>query len=332
MSFYNLPLSHIHLELTTKCNAACPMCLRNINGDVPNPNLELSDFDIKWLDNFDIPINKLTLCGNYGDPILYPNLFELIDKWLTIYDKPIKLMTNGGARNTDWWANLAKVGKGKLEVVFGIDGLEDTNHLYRRHVVWPKLINNVSAFINAGGNAKWKFIIFKHNQHQVDQAKALAESMKFKSFEQIITNRFSKPKLDVLDKDANVLYSLEEPVVDNRDFKAKNPNRILQTKEWTGEINCYAKKESSMYIAADGRVYPCCNLGYHFPHEGIPEVVHFQNSFNNFRIQDSKLSDIIDDKYFAEIESKWSSTPLRKCITTCGMMRDNLHKVENLNG
>ena len=44
--FYSLPLSHIHIELTTKCNAACPMCMRNLNGDVDHPNLIKTDFDV----------------------------------------------------------------------------------------------------------------------------------------------------------------------------------------------------------------------------------------------------------------------------------------------
>ena len=40
----------IHLEITEKCQAACPMCDRNIHGGKDNPNLgmhELSLDDIK---------------------------------------------------------------------------------------------------------------------------------------------------------------------------------------------------------------------------------------------------------------------------------------------
>ena len=41
------------------------------------------------------------------------------------------MMTNGGARSKQWWTDLGKLTKGKMRVTFGIDGLEDTNHLYR---------------------------------------------------------------------------------------------------------------------------------------------------------------------------------------------------------
>ena len=40
----------VHLEITDKCNAACPMCARNINGGEDNPQLpgtELFIEDIK---------------------------------------------------------------------------------------------------------------------------------------------------------------------------------------------------------------------------------------------------------------------------------------------
>ena len=36
-------------------------------------------------------------------------------------------------------------------------------------------MENVNAFISAGGTAYWKFLIFKHNEHQVEEAKKLSE-------------------------------------------------------------------------------------------------------------------------------------------------------------
>ena len=72
--------------------------------------------------------------------------------------------------------------KGLGYVRFGIDGLEDTNHLYRRNVRWPTLMRNVRAFVEAGGNAEWDFIEFRQNQHQVEQARMLADELGFSMF------------------------------------------------------------------------------------------------------------------------------------------------------
>ena len=329
-NFYNLPLSYIHIELTTKCNAACPMCLRNLQGDRLNPSVINSDFQIEWLDNIDLPVNKLIACGNYGDPAAYINLYEFLEKWYTKFDKPVKLMTNGGLRTADYWKSLASFGKNRLQVVFGIDGLEDTNHLYRRNVRWDKLIENADAFISSGGNAIWKFIIFKHNQHQVDSAKQLATKMNFTAFEKIKTNRFAQDKFAVIDKDGNEIYYLEEPIYDDN-FISKNPNRKSSDTPQEKYIDCYAKKESSLYIAADGRVYPCCNTGYHFDNTKTnKEVLDFQDTVGIGKIQISNLSNIVQHRFFTELQNSWSTTPLRRCSSICSKRRDNLHKVENI--
>lgn len=328
--FYKLPFSHIHVELTTRCNAACPMCMRNLNGDMDHPDLIKTDFDVNWFDNFDLESEKLTLCGNYGDPCVHPNLHLVVDKWLQKYNKPILMMTNGGARKTDYWKLLAETAKDKLHVIFGIDGLEDTNHLYRRNVQWNKLIENAKAYIDAGGSATWKFIIFEHNKHQVDEAAELAKTLGFKKFEKIKTNRFEKEYLPVYDKHNNEVYRLYEAKIDDKQYTAKNPNRISVTKEWTGQISCYAKKESSIYIAADGRIYPCCNTGYHYNTDRSlnKEILELQSKIGIPNIANIKLSQATESLFFKTVEEKWSSEPLKKCKKTCGVLRDNLHKVE----
>ena len=35
-------IKQIHLEITQKCQAACPMCDRNMNGKGINPHIDLS--------------------------------------------------------------------------------------------------------------------------------------------------------------------------------------------------------------------------------------------------------------------------------------------------
>lgn len=333
MSFYKLPLSYIHIELTTRCNAACPMCLRNINGDIKNPYLNIDDFDIKWLDKIDIPVGKkVLLCGNYGDPIAYPHLFEFIEAWNKKFGTSITIMTNGGARNVDWWKKLATITDNKIKVIFGIDGLEDTNHLYRRNVKWKKLMENAKAFIDAGGTAWWKFIIFKHNQHQLHDAKKLATNMGFENFEQIKTNRFENNELPVLDKTGNTLYKLYEPDIPDDVFYAKNSYRSVKSidPESVERINCYAKKESSMYIAADGRVYPCCNTGYHYSGPNRREMEIAQETQTPYSLTNSKVSEIINGDFFRGFEKTWTTTPYKKCHRVCGYKRGILHKVEDL--
>jgi MoaA/NifB/PqqE/SkfB family radical SAM enzyme len=337
--FYNLPLDHIDIELTTRCNAACPMCFRNNHGDRPNPMLVEKDFELDLLEQIDVPVKKLALCGNYGDPIMHKELPQIIEYWFKNKSQNIVMMTNGGARSKQWWTDLGKLTKGKMRVTFGIDGLEDTNHLYRRNVRWDRLMQNTKAFIDAGGDARWKFIIFKHNEHQVLDARTLANKMGFKLFETVVTNRFANrynsDKFPVFNKDSDLQYYLEAPskkgteVFHNevKDYKAKNELRIKKTKkEWTGDISCYAKRQQSVYVAADGRVYPCPNTGYHFS-RGQENVLWMQNKFYDLHV--NTLDEIIRGAFFSKIENSWTSkdTCVHTCKQVCGIKRDNLNKV-----
>ena len=176
-----LPIFHI--ELSSHCNAACPQCVRNVDGGLLAPNLKLNSLslvDIKKIFsvNFLQQIRIINLCGNYGDPIMCKDMYEIVH-YIMSANKNIYLYikTNGGARDTDFWTKLGKFSAENkwIMVVFGIDGLEDTNHIYRRNVNWANLMNNVQAYISAGGKAQWDYLVFAHNEHQLEEAKTLAD-------------------------------------------------------------------------------------------------------------------------------------------------------------
>ena len=44
-------LHHIQIEITNKCQASCPMCLRNIHGGIDNPLLRFNDWTIDEFKN-----------------------------------------------------------------------------------------------------------------------------------------------------------------------------------------------------------------------------------------------------------------------------------------
>jgi len=227
----------VHLEPTTNCNAACPQCLRTRTEFEPN---ELSLEDVKRL--FDpgvlLQLEKIYMCGNYGDPASARQTIEMYEYFKSINPNIIIGMnTNGGIRYPEWWDRLAKVMNGEKDyVVFSVDGLEDTNHLYRRNVRWSKVIDNAQAFINAGGKAHWDMLVFEHNKHQVDQTYELAKTMGFKWFRAKVSRRFNRFPVD----------DISQPIefVDNK---------ITQ-----GYIECSAMKENSIFVDASGKVLPCC--------------------------------------------------------------------------
>lgn len=189
-------ITTVHLEVTERCNASCPQCARNINGGEVNPLLhdaELSLDDVKKIlqPEFIGQLKRLYMCGNYGDPISAKDTLEIFE-YLRSHNEKMQLSfhTNASAKTPEWWSRLpAAMGKNHY-VVFSVDGLEDTNHIYRQGTVWKKIMENAAAFIAAGGRARWDYIVFGHNEHQVEEARVLAEKMGFEKFNVKKSNRF----------------------------------------------------------------------------------------------------------------------------------------------
>jgi len=186
----------VHLEITERCNASCPMCARNINGGEDNPYLkdnELTLEDCKKIfpSEFIQQLDRMYMCGNFGDPIAARDTLEVFEYFRANNSKMnLTMYTNGSAKRPEWWKHLAQVLGKNAYVVFSIDGLGDTNHLYRQNTNWSKIIENAKAFISAGGRARWDYIVFAHNEHQVETAEALSKHMGFEKFQYKKSARF----------------------------------------------------------------------------------------------------------------------------------------------
>lgn len=180
----------IQFDITSFCNSFCGACIRNINGGEANPNIKLSHFDLEiWKQIIDTEtfsnVSLLIFNGNFGDFTSHPKVIEMLMYLSDIRpDLTLSLNTNGGARDTEFWKDLAVVLNKFLdhEVVFSIDGLEDTNHIYRRGVEFNKIIKNATTFIENNGIASWRMIVFDYNKHQLTNASNYARDLKFKQF------------------------------------------------------------------------------------------------------------------------------------------------------
>lgn len=198
---WNGRITQVHWEPTDKCNSACPMCPRyDAKGfeidTLANTEWTLEGFKKAWPVEFIRGLHKILACGNFGDPCACKEFVDIYE-YLREVSPGIGLAcnTNGSLRNPAWWARLGAVMKheqnGGNYCTFSLDGLEDTNHLYRRNTVWKKIMENAQAFIDAGGIAHWDFIVFEYNEHQIDEARELARTMGFKNFNVKRTTRWA---------------------------------------------------------------------------------------------------------------------------------------------
>lgn len=312
---YNLSdIKNIHLEVTNKCQASCPMCARNLQGGIDNPFMHLNEITLEQFTEWFPPLfikqlDKLYMCGNLGDPIIAKDTLKILSYCREHNDSMnLSINTNGSARTSKFWEQLADI---KVSIRFGIDGLEDTHKLYRRGTDFNQIIANASAFIQKGGNAIWDMLVFEHNEHQVEQCKLLSQELGFIEFVPKNTSRFKNNKLDVLDKTGRKEYTLYPSI------KSKELTKKVSNIE-AGAINCKVKY-GSLYITSNGVVTPCCWLGIdELPHHNPSRVDYLDKIGKFYSLTEHTLEEIFNSGVFGKISNTWNSEALVECSKQCG--------------
>jgi sulfatase maturation enzyme AslB (radical SAM superfamily) len=307
----------IHIETSEKCQAGCPICPRHMKDGSLNPeliNAELSVADIRkyFSRSFVKQLHKMYMCGNYGEPIIAKDALEIFEYFR--YNNPfmgLDLHTNGGARTTEWWRDLAHVMyNDSSKVIFSFDGLADTNDIYRKNVNWDIAMNSARSFIGAGGNAVWSFLVFKHNEHQVEEARALSEKMGFKQFVAKKSARFRK------DHHHPYLEMPTNPLYQNQTLPFANDANYD-----TAEIDCLVKEHGNMYVSARGLLFPCCWLAAIYGGDA-PEIRKLYGNFEFNNLNKHSLEEIFETGIFDRVEQSWScgslaEGKLKVCARSC---------------
>jgi len=271
----------IHVEASSYCNARCPQCPRNFCGWNEPVGVEQLHISFNKLSNIVKQIPQLVdanFSGNYGDPMMNPHIANL-----TKLFKSSSITTNGSPGRIETYQQLAHLG---VDITFSIDGLADTNHIYRQDVVWDKVIKRAKAFIDAGGVAHWKFIIFKHNMHQVKQADDYSKRLGFASFTVVNYERNQGPILDNTGKEIGWLEP-HNRTVESYAYNLEHELEILrnpydlQNDNSDAIIDCETKKQQTFYVNVSGEVLPCC---YHGVRQHIhPKGETLQEQLDSFR-------------------------------------------------
>ena len=347
-------IDSLHIEVTDKCNASCPQCARNQSGGKVNaylPLVELSLADIKKIVPIELikRLKMVLFCGNYGDPIMAKELLPIFEFFREINPTiSLSMNTNGSARDPSWWSRLGKTVSNRGNIKFGIDGLADTHALYRKGTDFHKIIRNAEAFIEAGGHATWDYIVFRHNEHQIEEARNLAHQLGFKKFVLKKTGRFfSNSKLenktyqDVLDENNIPIYKIEMPTnpqYQNSSLKKEEALITqfgsLQNYLASTEVSCKVVKEKSIYISSEGLVFPCCwtaNQMYvwYLPLGSTPiaKLLNGLGGASTINAKNISIKEIIESSFFKAIQNSWSCKNsaegrLLVCSKTCGELFD----------
>jgi len=234
-------LKVLHIEPTDVCQAACPLCARETDPTFRKNvkhHLKIEQIQQHFSDRVLAGLDKMFMCGNYGDPAAGYYTMDIYNYFRSVNPKiTLGMNTNGAIQSTFFWHALGKLFNQTNDYcVFSIDGLEDTNQIYRRNVNWNKLMANAQAFIAAGGSAHWDMLVYRHNQHQVTACEQMARDMGFTWFRAKVSRR-------------TYVDGLEAPI------------GWQVPKQTASKISCHALAEKSAYIDAQGHLGPCCWQG-----------------------------------------------------------------------
>jgi len=340
----------VHLEITQRCQAACPMCDRNENGGVDNrhiTNAELSLEDCQriFTPEFISQLETMYMCGNLGDPIVARDTLEVFRYFRQHNEKMwLSMNTNAGAKDENWWKELASVYGRMGTVIFSVDGLRDTNHLYRQNVVWENVERNMRAFIAAGGRARWDFIVFGHNEHQVNEARELAEAWGVERFQKKKSGRFitieskSKNSHQAQNRRGEQTQNITKPKLENNQNLALLKQREIEKSYGSMRdyydkcsINCKAIEKKEIFITAEGLLMPCCWTGgrmYKWWHkdyrvEQIWDHIGAAGGKDALNCKLHTIEEIMSGPLLKGIESSWykdslSNGKLGVCAMKCG--------------
>lgn len=274
----------LHLESTDVCQAACPACARELDPIFDRTQKNhltpemigqiLTENQIRGLD-------KMFMCGNYGDPAAGKYTLDIYKYFRSINPSIVLGMnTNGAIQNTGWWKTLGNLFQQQQDyVVFSIDGLEDTNHIYRKGVDWKRLMENVQSYISTGASAHWDMLVYRHNEHQVDACEKLAKELGFTWFRAKVSKR-------------QLRDGLESPI----SWAAPAVQRKI--------IECHALKEQSVYIDAQGRASPCCWLGSR-QQDFITDIQQVSDTWNTDRPDPTCVSACGTDSAQSNFSAQW---------------------------
>jgi len=345
-------IRNLNIDINSVCNAACPGCARQIDNIYPSNGYPINkhmstETWTKLFTEMGPIIESVVLCGNYGDAAGTATLPELIELAHTINPKiHFIVVSNMGLGSTAFWKKLALLPNVMIQC--SIDGLSDTNHIYRRFVDWSIVWRNINTITQHGAVCEWKFIEFSWNTHQIEEARSISKTLGFNNFivtpnNNLVANDiFYKAYTDNIDDWDNKRAFKGLVAPEQTDLREDDSFDVqldlLKSREMHADtIQCYTKTvDQSIHIDWQGSVWPCCWYGgavYH-PYELQRHVhnstmAHYTKDWNNLEhhtVGDTPPHEFYTHDLMVAQDAKRSLT----CYASCGKCNDEFNIVNTI--
>jgi MoaA/NifB/PqqE/SkfB family radical SAM enzyme len=270
-------------------------------------------------------VEKITFCGDDGDPIYAHDLIPVIQYLKSIRPVEIVLVTNGSHKKLTWWTQLGALLDSNDSVHFSIDGYNNaSNNLYRVNSDYDSIIDGLQTLRRMSTcQIVWAAIAFKFNEHHIDAMKKVAKQLGVDRFQLTKSTKFGSvyPSYGVDDplepsvkfvssshrfeREVTALSEAGEwtaiPFTNNRLFN--------QTKSRNGITPLCEIGNKGLYIDARGRLFPCCWVANRYNHNS-----DWQQLANNFNLNTKTLTDVLADGFWA---NEFQTFQWQECQTKC---------------
>lgn len=199
----------VHVEGSTRCPLLCPGCTRTKKIQTGQRDFEITDLNMdSYRSLIDSGVREVVFNLIYSDPIWNSDIFEQV-QYAKANNTRVTITTNASGRSIDWWEKFTMLFSSDDKLVFSVDGLANTNHIYRVNSNWHsiynamKTVNKLNSKYDIGLRTMWKFIVFNHNWHQVEMAHRLSSEIGMGKFSVIRGDRRTPKSLLATDEQWN---------------------------------------------------------------------------------------------------------------------------------
>ncbi len=296
----------LNLEPGNICNLRCPLCPTGKEEPGLAKGFMSLELFKRVFDQLKKSLDSINLYS-WGEPLLNKDLISIIRYAKSENQKiSITTSTNLNLKNDLLLADL--IASGIDEIIVSCDGANADSYVkYRVGGDFNLLMHNLRLLarkkkeLNAQTDIVWNFLVFRHNEGEVEEARKMAKSIgvsfRVGLMRTSMKDEVLKPHKEAISKDKD--WIPDNPRYSAYDKEKCTPKKIIKTcrKPW-----------QEITINWDGKVFPCCAV--------------YGDKYSFGEVRDTPIKEIWNSNAFISAREEILNKKKHAC-TVCGLCREN---------